>query len=941
MPHEIETSHARCVFGEDGTAVALEDKRTGENYLRTDGGATPLARLKQAGQEHVSTSVSSDAAGGWRLRFGDSGIEVRLGVQAREQYWVIEVLEVIGDGVEELTFLDMPLSLVGCLDEPFAACVMALNLQTNVPSQVPMPMKRLRACCVSRVGLQGAKAAVVACPPDVMRSIMQEVVGAAEDLPTSDIGGPWALDAAINRGSYLFNFGGLTEDTVDDWIALAKSIGFTQIDFHGGRSFRFGDFRPDPEMYPRGVASLKAVIDRLHAAGIAAGLHTYAFFIDKRCPWVTPVPDPRLGALKVFTLAEALDADADTVTVAESTADRSTDVGFFARNSVTLRIDEELIRFGDFRREPPYGFTSCERGAQSTRPTSHAKGAAVHHLKECFGLFSPDGDSSLLVDVAAKTAEAFNACGFDMIYLDALDGGDILEGREYEWHYGAKFVFEICKRLNKPALMEMSTFYHHLWYVRSRIGAWDHPIRSHKRFIDMHVASNESGRRMFLPAHLGWWAAKTWFGAQGERTFSDDFEYLCGKCIGHDCGFSIMGIDPDNIKSTPALQRLTGMIKEYEDLRHAGHFSETMKAKLRVPGDEYTLTHDASGTPVLEPVQYARHKVEGVDERTLAWTVKNRFGPQSAGLRIEALTGTVPYDSPDAVALVEFENDAELAEREIAEDVTLDLAAATEQSPDGNRCVRLSALNKRAERRGAWGMWRKTFTPPLDLTVQASDEERERSQGEAATHIETSEACQRQAIAFWVKGDGKGAVLNLQVRSPEYVTPAIGDHYVILDFEGWRYVELIEPEGERYADYAWPYAGMYHIYRECVNYERVGTLGLWLNNLPPGEEVACLVSPVRALPVVDTVLRRPAVTIGGRTIVFPVDISTGCYLECRSSAECVLYGREGEVVGEVTPEGNLPEVTAGDNDVRFDCEDAAARPRAAVTVIARGEADGV
>ena len=42
--------------------------------------------------------------------------------------------------------------------------------------------------------------------------------------------------------------------------------------------------------------------------------------------------------------------------------------------------------------------------------------------------------------------------------------------------------------------MEMSTFHHHLWCVRSRYCAWDHPNRSHKRFIDLHIAENENSR---------------------------------------------------------------------------------------------------------------------------------------------------------------------------------------------------------------------------------------------------------------------------------------------------------------------------------------------------------------------------------------------------------------------------------------------------------------
>ena len=74
----------------------------------------------------------------------------------------------------------------------------------------------------------------------------------APDLPHSPLGGPWALDSPRNRESYLFNFGDMTEQNVDDWIRLAESLGINQIDFHGGTSFRFGDCVPNPQWYPNG-----------------------------------------------------------------------------------------------------------------------------------------------------------------------------------------------------------------------------------------------------------------------------------------------------------------------------------------------------------------------------------------------------------------------------------------------------------------------------------------------------------------------------------------------------------------------------------------------------------------------------------------------------------------------------------------------------------------
>ena len=267
--------------------------------------------------------------------------------------------------IDELTFVDLPLTLTGATDEPFAACALALNLKTKVRG-IPQATSHLWAACYPRFGFAGAKVALIGCPYGELRKVMQEVVTAADDLPHSAIGGPWALDGPNNYGSYLFDFGDLTEQTVDRWIALAQELGVTQIDFHGGRSFRFGDFRPDPVLYPQGVTSMKAVIDKLHAAGIQAGLHTYAMFIDKSSPYVTPVPDPRLGKDATFTLATELSADAQLVPVVESTENMSTITGFFVRNSVTLQIDDELITYAGVSKESPYAFTKCTRGACGT-----------------------------------------------------------------------------------------------------------------------------------------------------------------------------------------------------------------------------------------------------------------------------------------------------------------------------------------------------------------------------------------------------------------------------------------------------------------------------------------------------------------------------------------------------------------------------------------------
>ena len=907
----VTNEYAEIAVGTNGQVLHFIDRQTGVDYCMQP---SPIARVQKDGKSHSATGAAySD--GRLTLEFGQSGVVAVLRVTATKDYFVVEVLSVNSEQIDELAFVDIRLKLTGALDEPFAGCALALNLKTNVRA-IPQATSNLRAACYPRFGLTGAKVALIGCPYATLRSVMQEVVSAAPDLPHSPIGGPWALDGPNNYGSYLFDFGDLTEKTVDAWIKLAHDIGVTQIDFHGGRSFRFGDFRPNPTLYPNGVASMKAVLDKLHGAGIQAGLHTYAMFIDKKCPYVTPVPDPRLGKDATFTLAVDLSSDVTDVPVVESTADMSTITGFFVRNSVTLQIDNELITYSGVSKDPPYAFSKCTRGACGTTVAPHVKGAKVHHLRECFGRFCPDGDSTLLSEVAAKTAALYNEAGFDMIYLDALDGGDTVAGRENAWHYQSKFTFEIFKRLKKPAIMEMSTFHHHLWYVRSRMGAWDHPNRSHKTFIDIHCARNAGLRRQFLPGNLGWWAFKTWHGATSEPTHVDDIEYLCTKALANNYGLSLMGINPSTVDKIPALPRLAAIVRRYETLRRADYFSDAVKERLSVPGDEFTLQQAGNGQWQFCPVKSDKHKVQDVGSEGNRWRVENSFNEQRPHLRIETLMSVGAYDAPGNITLSDFSNEGEFAERASQPGISARLERSAEEVKVGESSGLFTATNSTSTPVRSWCKAGKVFSPPLNLSGH-------------------------QALGVWVHGDGKGEVLNLQQMSPEHLTRAIADHYITVDFTGWRYFELVEPEGGRHADYSWPYGNIYSIYRESIRPNSVQTLSLWYNNIPAKKNVACYLSPVRALPTVAATLCNPSLTIDGKTVTFPVEIATGQFLEFRGVDDCKLYGQKGEEIRDVKPVGEIPTMKPGTNDVEFRWSAApGVRPRAYVSVMTRGEPFG-
>ncbi|MBU4198636.1 MAG: hypothetical protein KJ919_01755 [Verrucomicrobia bacterium] len=924
-------------IGEDATLQLFADQQDDRNYAATSPRAV-FAAIRQ-GDRTIPASAARRTDDGLALTFAPASVEVALRVRNAGRYFVIEVAEVRGDEVEELVFVDAPLTLNGSLDEPFAACALALNLATRVPG-LPGLSHALQAICCRRFGLVGAKTAIIGCATQKLRTVIQEVVRAADDLPKSALGGPWAEDAPVNRGSYLFNFGGVTEQTVADWINLMRKLGFTQLDFHGGTSFRFGDLEPNPEMYPRGLDSLKAVNDRLHEAGMIAGLHTYAFFIDKRCKWVTPKPHPELGKDATFTLAAPLAADADAVPVLESTAEMSTVTGFFVRNSVTIQIDNELITYAGIKKDQPCAFTQCNRGACGTHATSPMSGAKVHHLKECFGLFTPEGDSALLTEVAACTADVFNYCGFDMIYLDALDGEDILGGAEYGWHYGSKFVFELNKRLPKPALMEMSTFHHHLWYVRSRLGAWDHPTRAHKQFIDNHVAANQDARRIFLPSVLGWWALLFGSGPNEEPTYSDDIEYLCAKALGTDSALALMRIDPGSYADNPGVKRMGNIVGHYERLRLSRAVPETIRARLREPGHDFTLVESGEGRWVFRPAHYTKHKIADADGTDRRWTIENPHAPQPLRLRIEALLSAQPYDAVNSI-LTGFDE----IESRNAQGVSAQYARA----PDEPALLSFRARNDSAAVEKAWCCLRRVFTPPRNMMA----EEKARTHVAAQGQAQLEGMRQTVGMGLWVLGDGNGQTINIRLNSPAAVTSAIADHYVTVDFKGWRYFELIEPEAERVRDYIWPkesaqaswiindedhaVLGQYAIYRESVDFTRIESVRLWYHHLPAGREACCLFKPIKILPLVSAVLRCPTVRVGDAEIGFPVELESGQYLEFDGTGPANVYGRDGALIVRVEPQGPVPLLRAGRNEMGFTCEPSRpVTPRARVTVISLG-----
>ncbi len=80
----------------------------------------------------------------------------------------------------------------------------------------------------------GTRVAVVGVPQPGILAAIRNVMSNAKDIPPSTAGGAWAQQSKEGYGSYLMNFGTLTEKNAEEWVDYCKSVGFNQIDHHGG-----------------------------------------------------------------------------------------------------------------------------------------------------------------------------------------------------------------------------------------------------------------------------------------------------------------------------------------------------------------------------------------------------------------------------------------------------------------------------------------------------------------------------------------------------------------------------------------------------------------------------------------------------------------------------------------------------------------------------------
>lgn len=775
----LETAATRLVLTGQGRVKSLLDLG-GRQELASPEIAMPVLTALAGGAPRPLHALTRDGAL-LRAQFVEPELTATLRVTARPRHLLFEVVEA-AQGIDELRLefavarRDVQATTCNATyDAYFGICCFGTtyNVQ-NRRTALSAQTVALGGRCVQAHGLAGAGFAFVAAPGGEFRDAIREAER-ANGLPSPARDGVWLRDSAAVRKSYLFTTG-TTEADLDTLIEYAQIGGFaTMLWLKNDWLANHGHYDINTANFPDALASIKRGVEKLHAAGMEAGVHLFGPTISPNDPYVTPVPDDRLASVECPPLAEAVDATSTTITLSAPPVLPPIGPSSRAFPGQYLRLGDELVQWGQAETGPPFRYLNCRRGALGTTAAAHPAGAAVKGLPALWGFFCIDAETSLADEVTDRLATVVREAGFDFLYLDAAEGhnGPYLDG----WFASNKLHGELYRKIGRDDLLYQTSQgagVDYLFHLVPRSASAD----GHgdiKGYLDDRWPGIAAMRPNFTRADIGWYY---WF----REVRPDQIEYVCAKALGIDGSISLE-TSREALERLAQSRRMMEMIGRWERCRAANVLDAGTKAILLEQQRDFRLFDDGHGGWQLYEAKYEEpRQVERLDGEQNRWEIVNdRTTPVALAIELERgqrEQSAAAYDAPEAVTLPAID-DAErwrlgpendyakyvvggeaqpsgpgIARRGVSQSV----ARGDEPGPGGQPTLAFAAENSGGDQ--GWSGIGHRFAAPLDLS-----------------------AC--PLFAVWVEGDQRDEQLRIQLRDRQggYV-----DTVATISFAGWRLV---------------------------------------------------------------------------------------------------------------------------------------------------------
>jgi hypothetical protein len=939
----VENEQARLAIDGNGRVSGLSF-RSGENLLDQPG--VPLMALQIDGGWHDANSLTVlPAKDDYRLRIGFAGTPITAQAMLRVHPQYFEVATVSLDGpnreaVDCWVFVQLPATpranVGGWLNVTWdgAAAVAVIALEERTDAQGLSP---LRAVAHRSLGLDGRKAAIIACPTVRFLETVR-VIEKDHGLPSPTLAGQWAKTSREVRKSWMitgFTAAEKRSDFAPDRVfEVARKLGVEYVVISLGWWNRsLGRYPVHTGHFPQGIASLKAVADEAHAKGLKLGIHVMTGSISKDDPLVTPVPDRRLcvdGAVDVGTDVDAASAEIPT---RQTPSAFPTSAGYWAYAGMDVQIDDEIIRYGGLRTQPPFALTTCTRGAYGTRAAAHKAGAKVRHLTERYGWYvaSPE----LAADVGRSLAEMIDQAGLDMV---CFDGADVTADPQRRFFDAHQVPLGLQRHVRRDVVLVSNGTTHFGWHVMSRGGEDDAMSRGFQRWVDDYTVHSSGAyqRANFVVPDLSWVGI---FPRTPTMTVArpDDIELVCARSLGFDApiGWGLAACfggasDVATFNRNGRKEEIAAVARTYEKLRLENCFSAAQRAPLQEQGTHWRLLSPDTSHPRhrLVPMRYLQSEIiRPAAPQPASWRICNDLGPQPLRVRVEALPSLLPYGSKENVVIADFAGLDFQAGGHPAARASLERTGETH--PQAGRVARFrcagpasaSVLPRRLGGQGdVWAKASAKFPKKLDLG-------------------------KHRALGLWVHGDGGGETLGIQL---DIEMASCLHYYLPIDFTGWKYCELGEPEGDRVMDYFSYEKFALH----DVPLDHFAGVTLMLLRLPVGKPVDLRIGRIEGLREIGGSLANVRTWAGappllsgdqtaGKSLAISARLEPGQSLETGDlwgsldPAALRVFDGDGNQLYRATLPSVPPVVPAGNATIRFSADGAPAA-RARVTVMLLG-----
>ena len=950
----FENQYVRMTLEETGCVASLYEKKSSRELIA---GKAPFVFAEKADGTRLEpvSLEAAEADGVTRLDFGFAGgghARIDVSPFAKGTGWNVTLR---GCDVKEAEWLTFARIAPVCaakrgkmsnivMDGTSAVAIRAYDMQCemdvpNAPGHIYVNNGETHVYVNRKYGFEGFRAGLAVAPRGEILAVLKDML-AESGVVSTGCGGPYSLESEGNRRSYLLATW-MDSESVDDWIRLLDKSGCQMMHLHAWWKTR-GSYEPDV-CFPGGFAQMKEVVDRLHARGNSVSTHTLSPTIQFGDPLIDKRNFEELIYDAEYTLARPYRAGDDVLYVNEVPVAKHAKMLTGDTNGNILLLGDNLIQYSDFSREKPYRFTGVRMAlepwgeqevfdatqavqtqregevaaARSDRKLSQAEypaGARVRYLHHRYASFFARPGTKLARTCIDNIVRPYNDWGLEGIFLDGAEGF----GERYAVDWFRTAVTSALKPSGGEVFNHSSYRHPFNWWQRSIFGGWDHPMYGPKPFHRRHLRTYyDICEADFLQKDMGWWNTRA-ASASGRGYFPDEMEYFCCKSAAYDATSSLIGTSAITDGPLPFLMddQVT-IFGWWTGARYARAFRPELLARMKpFDGDEWRLRQDASGEWRATPFSSSVHKVPTAD--FAAWQVASAE-VRPAELRVEALYSVDRAGA--ATNTLRVLDAGMLPGLKVRSAGGVKARADAVDSPHG-RAIRFTAANESAAPDASWAcLSRKLPEKVFDRANPVS--------------------------ALWVKGDGSGAVLNVQVSRAAEFSGAYSENFVKLDFTGWRRVELLlrERDCETADSYRWPYlpreqlAGPGVMYRTSVFGKVVGGYNLYLNGIAKGGSTTVEVGAWEGLPQCkETMAAGAVVTLNGERFEVPFALAGGEWAELKGGAWW-HYAESGRPL-ERRVAAKMPHLKAGANDCAFEGRNADGFARAEVTVFGIGRDEG-